>query len=69
MKPKELNIYSMKAPHDEVSRAHPESVVRNLALYYNVSESEIVERLHKSDIDHPIEYYDQIFWCDKLCMK
>lgn len=64
MKPKELKIYSMKAPHEEVSRAHSESVIKNLAHYYGVTEAEIVERLRQSDIDNPITYYDQIFWCN-----
>jgi hypothetical protein len=61
---KPLEVFSMKGESNEVYRAWPEAVIHNLSWYHNITETEVERRLVNSDIDHPIEFNDEVFWCE-----
>ena len=60
----ELTLMSARGDSNECWRADEHSTVLCIMHEYRIDETEARRRLQNSDVENPVVYRDQVFWCE-----
>lgn len=62
---RKYHISCMKGESDEIWTGDTVRIIICLKSYFNETEEQVIARLEATDIDHPVQMNDEVFWIEK----